>query len=973
MAHDTQDTTQKKFKDTLNLPTTEFPIRAQPKIEDAELLSRWIHDDLYRASFESNAGNTPYILHDGPPYANGNIHLGHAYNKILKDIVGKSRRMMGYHVPITPGWDCHGLPIELKVLQEQPGLKALELVKACRTYASHWIDVQRAEFKKLGVLMDWDRPYITMSRSYEAATVRALGILVEHGFVERKNKTVPWCFHDETVLATAEIEYQDRKDPSVYVAFDLHEKDAERLFHVTGRPVSVIVWTTTPWTLPLNMAVLAKPQANYVLLDLGNRLGLVGEQAAQGLCDLLQIEKKVLKELPAKNLEGLFLLHPLTKKVVPIILDDSVSLTEGTAFVHCAPGCGPGDYEIGVKNALDIYSPITSDGAYTDLIQPEELAGMKVTDGQWWVLKKLAEDGTLVHKGSIMHSYPHCWRCRNGLIFRATPQWFFDLERKNIKKNVLDAIEHKLDFIPPQGRRFLRATVENRWEWCLSRQRIWGTPIPALICKSCDKAYLDQEIINKVAQGIEKEGIEYWHHVPLTELAPHMSCAACGSSDFKKEFDILDVWLDSGVSNYAVLQNNPLLSYPADLYLEGTDQYRGWFQSSLIMSMVINQQPCTKAFMTHGFTVDEKGHKMSKSLGNVVSPQEMVDVLGTDGLRLWVASIGHENDAVVSDMLIKNIQEVNRKIRNTCRFLLSNLYDFDYEKDALPIDKLMPIDHYALARLHDLNATIIQAYKEGDFTRVFHELAQYTSVEMSSYYLDIVKDRLYCEGAASRSRRSVQTALSLILDTITRLIAPVMSFTAEQISDHYQKNKKQSIHLQPFVDPQKLHDFVYSKAEHSSVLIDAHISNSMRPVPTLAESQKELGFFTQWTTLKDMRSVLLKALELEREKGHIKHSLEAGITVFIDTAKPEFETLPEFFAALEQRGVSREVFFAEFLIVSQFTLAKTQEGLNQTTDDGIFAKVTQAAGHKCPRCWKYDVTRNIDKLCHRCEEVLAKF
>ncbi len=970
MAQDTQDTVRKSFKDTLNLPQTEFPIRAQPKVEDAELLSRWLKEDLYRKTFELNEGNTSYILHDGPPYANGHIHLGHAYNKVLKDIMTKSRRMMGYHVPITPGWDCHGLPIELKVLQEHPGLKALELMKACRTYAQHWIDVQKSEFRNLGVCMDWERPYITMSPSYEAATVRALGILVEHGFVERKNKTVPWCFHDETVLATAEIEYKDRKDPSVYVAFDLHEKDAKKLFPSVQGQVSVIVWTTTPWTLPLNRAVLARPQAIYVLLDLGGRYGLVGKQAAEGLCKLLGIEEKIVQEIPAQTLEGLLVLHPITRSVVPLILDDSVGLTEGTAFVHCAPGCGPLDYEIGVKNALEIYSPISSDGCYTDLIQPEELAGMKVTDGQWWVIKKLTEDGKLIYKGSITHSYPHCWRCHNGLIFRATPQWFFDLERKNIKQQVLDAIDNLIAFIPPQGRRFLRATVENRWEWCLSRQRMWGTPIPALICTSCDKAYLDQELIFKVAKGIEKEGIEYWHKVPLKDLVPHMTCSICGNTDFKKEFDILDVWLDAGVSNYAVLCNNPRLGFPADLYLEGTDQYRGWFQSSLIMSMVINQEPCTKAFMTHGFTVDEKGHKMSKSLGNVVAPQEIIDSLGTDGLRLWVASIGHESDAVVSDMLMKNIQEVNRKIRNTLRFLLSNLYDFELERDAVPVDLLLPIDHYALARLNDLNATIIQAYKDGDFTRVFHELAQYTSVELSSYYLDIVKDRLYCEGADTRPRRSVQTALAIILDTLTRLIAPIMSFTAEHVSDYYQKNKKGSIHLQPFVDPQKLHDFVYGKNETMG-FSDVWVGSLVNLIPKVTEGQRELGFFTQWTTLKDIRNVLLKALEIEREKGIIKHSLEAAMTVYIDTKKPEFENLPELFKALEARGTTQEEFFAEFLIVSQFHCAQTKEGLDATTDDGIYVKVTPAKGDKCPRCWKYDETRNIDKLCHRCEEVLA--
>jgi len=963
--------TQKSFKETLNLPHTDFPIRATPSKEDKELLQRWEESDLAGASFTAHAGNPSYILHDGPPYANGNIHLGHAYNKILKDIVGKSRRMMGYHVPITPGWDCHGLPIELKVLQQQSGLAPLDLMKACREYAQQWIDIQREEFKALGVLMDWKNPYITMSRSYEASTVRALGVLVEHGFIERKNKTVPWCATDQTVLATAEIEYADRKDPSVYVAFDLLDEDVKRLFYDAQAPVSVIVWTTTPWTLPLNRAVLAKPKHTYLLLDIGNRYAIIGQDVADALCAVLAIEKKVISKISAESLEGLRLKHPCLDRETPLILDESVGATDGTAFVHCAPGCGPTDYEIGVKNGLDIYSPITSDGKYDALIEPEELIGMPITDGQWWVLKKVAEQGTLIHKGSITHSYPHCWRCHNGLIFRATPQWFFDLERENIKNKVLSAID-SLNFIPPQGQRFLRATVENRWEWCISRQRIWGAPIPAIICSSCDHAYLDQEIIAKVADGIEKQGIEYWQHVSLSELIDTSHCSVCGGSEFRKEFDILDVWLDSGVSNYAVLRANPALSFPADLYLEGTDQYRGWFQSSLIMSMVINQQPCTKTFMTHGFTVDEKGHKMSKSLGNVTSPQNMIDSLGTDGLRLWVASIGHENDAVVSDMLTKNILEVHRKVRNTCRFLLSNLYDFDSEKDSIPVNKLLPLDHYALLRLSNVNGTIISAYMRGDFTRVFHELAQYTTIELSSFYLDIVKDRLYCEGASSHARRSAQTALFIILDTLTRLIAPVLSFTAELVSDEYQKNKTQSIHLQTFVDPVKLHRFVFeSQEEFLPGLAQLQSGRLTRSIEEIEKTQKERAFEMQWTILKDIRAVLLKAIENKREAGLIKHSLEAAITLFIDTTKKEFDALPEFCEKLSALKIDPADFLAEFLIVSHVEIRFSDEGLEATTDGSIFANVTVAQGDKCPRCWKYDLTRNIDKLCHRCEEVLA--
>lgn len=971
MSHDTKEESKKSFKDTLNLPHTEFPIRAQAAVEDPRMLERWQAENLYRESFDVNKGNPKYILHDGPPYANGPIHLGHAYNKILKDIVCKSRRMMGYHVPVTPGWDCHGLPIEKRVVTEQPYLERSALLQACRAYASKWIDVQRKEFKQLGVLMDWERPYETMSKEYEAATVRAFGMLVEHGFIERKNKTVPWCFVDETVLAQAEIEYKDRKDPSIYVAFDVKDEDARRLFPEVKGTVSLAIWTTTPWTLPLNMAVLAKPNTPYVLLSVAGRYVLVGASVADKFAGLLGSEKIIVHEINSEQFKGLRVWHPFINKDVPLILDESVGTDEGTAFVHCAPGCGPTDYEIGVKNKLDIYSPISSDGKYTDLIEPKELAGMPVTDGQWWVVKKLTDMHKLLHKGSINHSYPHCWRCHNGLIFRATPQWFFDLERKNIKQRVLDAIE-KIDFIPSQGRNFLKSTVANRWEWCLSRQRAWGTPIPALLCEKCDHAYLNEQLIEKVAQGISQEGIEYWERVSIAELGLQgLACSECKGTTFKKDQDILDVWFDAGISHYAVLYNNPELQFPADIYLEGKDQHRGWFQSSLIMSLVIEGEPCTKTFMTHGYTVDEKGQKMSKSLGNVVAPEDIIKQIGTDGLRLWVSSIGHENDPVVSDTLLRNVAEVHRKIRNTCRFLLQNLYDFDHARDALKPSELMPIDLYALTKLSELNGQTVKQYAAGDFTGVFHGLAEYCTVELSSFYLDIVKDRLYVEAAAGKPRRSAQTALWYILDTLTRLIAPILSFTAEQISDHYQKDKKASIHLQPFVDPTKLNDFAYPKGELAGPdILRIDFGNVISATEQVEKQQQEKAYDTGWQTVKAIRPVLLKALEIEREKGLIKHSLEASVTAFIDTAKPEFSALKEFFENLKAKVQTPEAFFKEFLIVSQFKLAPSREGLHHTSDEGIGVLVTHAEGTKCPRCWQWEVSQDPDGLCKRCQSIV---
>lgn len=947
MAQDnTQDNTtesKKSFKDTLNLPNTEFPIRPNHKVDDVALVERWEKDNLYYTAFEFNKGKEKYILHDGPPYANGDIHLGHAYNKILKDMVTKSRRMYGYHVPVTPGWDCHGLPIEIKVTQQNPGLNRVELKKACREYANNFIDIQRKSFKSIGVVMDWDRPYITMDFGYESAIVRSFGSLVSQGFIERKNKTVPWCGSCQTVLASAEIEYKDRKDPSIYVLFDLKESDAKRLFPEINNTISLVLWTTTPWSIPLNRAVMAKPNSEYVLLELNNKYIIAGAQVADKLVELLATEKKVIKKFSAQELAGAKAVNPISNHVVPIIFDESVGSTEGTAFVNCAPGCGPIDYEVGVKNDLEIFSPLSSNACYVRDIIPTELENMPVKDGQIWVIKKLVELGKMLFKNNISHSYPHCWRCREGLIFRATPQWFFDLNKEGIKNQALQAIS-KMNFIPEQGRNFLKATVESRWEWCLSRQRVWGVPIPALLCNTCDYSYLNEELINKVADGVSHEGIEYWDKVEIKDLInSDFKCPNCKTSNFRKEQDILDVWFDAGVSHYAVLYNNFELAFPADIYLEGIDQHRGWFQSSLLTSLVLEKEPCTRTIMTHGYTVDAKGQKMSKSLGNVVSPIDIMNQVGADGLRLWVASVGYDGDPVFSDVLLKNVSEVYRKIRNTCRFLLSNLYDFNFETDAISHDKLLLFDQYALTELADLNRELINAYLKNDFTGISHRLAEYCSGELSAFYLDIVKDRLYVEKPDGHKRRSAQTVLFYILDTITRLMAPVLSFTAELVSDYYQKDKTSSIHLQPFIKAEMLNKL--STQENNNIL---------------------------WDALKNLRSVILKSIELEREKGIIKHSLEAQVELYIDKNKPEYKYLEELSKILEQQNQDLTSFFKEFLIVSQFKYSLTKDNLEPSSVENIYVKVTPAQGNKCPRCWQWDTNDNPDGLCKRCELVLNK-
>jgi len=959
------------FKNTLNLPRTDFPIRLQAKESDPAMLARWEKNDLYKKTFDLNKDGEIFVLHDGPPYANGHLHLGHAYNKILKDIIGKSQRMLGKRVPMTPGWDCHGLPIELNVSKEFPNLSRLELKKKCRVFAQKWVDIQRDEFKQLGVLFNWDRPYLTMNYSFEASIVRAFGQFVAGGYIERKNKTIPWCASCQTVLASAEIEHKERKDPSIYVTFPLEAKVAKSLFPDLDKPVSVLIWTTTPWTLPLNRAVVIKPDAQYVVLEVNEKFVILGKALVDKLCAAMKIEKKVVAEFASKKLAGAKVHHPfIDNLMVPILFDSFVLLDEGTACVHSAPGCGPEDYEIAIKNNLEIFSPLSADGRYTKEIEPQELEDMPIVDGQIWVLRKLTELDRLLFKTSIRHPYPHCWRCHNALIFRATKQWFCDLTKNDLKKKALLACD-TIKTVPEKSINRLKATVESRLEWCLSRQRVWGPPIAALLCVECDEPFINQDLVEKVAAGIQKQGIEYWDMVTVDEILPSKTkCTNCLSTKFKKETDILDVWFDSGVTHYAVLKDNPDLSFPADIYLEGKDQHRGWFQSSLLTSIVLNGIAPMRTVITHGFTVDKQGRKMSKSLGNVIPPQELIDKLGTDGLRLWVSSIDMQGDAIVSDALVKNVQQVFRKIRNTCRFLLSNLYDFDIEKNALPLEQLLPIDRYALTHLCQVNHEIIEYYKEYNLTAVFHRLADYCAVDLSSFYLDIVKDRLYVQKADGPKRRSTQMVCWYILDTLTKLIAPILSFTAETLADH-QLRQTESIHLQQFNDLHKLFEQLtlqYTDLVYSSVPFHTGDTST---VDVIAQNKAQIEQENIWSTLKAIRSAVLKAIELKRQEGMLKHSLEVQVIVYFDMSESSMVPLAVFFKQLELAKQDVVEFFQEFCIVSQFSIALTPDGLAKAEGVGVYIKVERAQGDKCPRCWQWKTTEHVHKLCLRCQEVIG--
>ena len=992
-----QDDAEKNisYKDTLNLPHTDFPIRAHHKDTDLALIRRWCEEQLFEKTFIRQADHErSFIMHDGPPYANGNIHLGHAYNKIIKDIICKAQRMEGFHVPITPGWDCHGLPIELKVAAQNPDASRETLKKKCREYAHKWIDIQREEFKSLGILFDWSHPYITMDPQYEASILRAFADIVGKGYIEKKLKTVAWCMSCKTVLATAEIEYQERKDPSLYVTFSLTQEAIQKIVpDLIDKKVGVLVWTTTPWTLPLNRAVLLKPKTSYQVIKVDDEYLIVGNDLVDTVLKQSDRQGIPIKEFVAEDLEGLLVQHPFIENLtVPLFLEHWVSIEEGTAFVHCAPGCGPQDYEVALKHDMPIFSPIGSDGRYTHGILPAELCGMLVSDAQGWVIKKLQEKNNLFYKTSIRHSYPHCWRCHNGLIFRATKQWFLSLTHNKLKESALNVVE-QIMFMPPHARNFLRATIENRLEWCLSRQRVWGTPIPALLCSTCDYSYLTPKLISAVAQGVQKEGVEYWDRVSLSELdIKDLTCPECKGTTFVKEQDILDVWFDAGVSHYAVLKQRDELSYPADLYAEGVDQHRGWFQSSLLTSIIIEEKPCMKAIMTHGFTVDVHGRKMSKSIGNVVSPQDIIDRLGTDGLRLWASSMDLESDVVVSDVLLKNVHEVYRKIRNTLRFLLSNLYDFSFDTDSIGLHEMSMVDRYALEELYVLNQTVRVLYANAKINSVFHELADYCTTQLSSFYLDIIKDRLYCDAADGAKRRSAQTVCWYILDTLTKLCAPILSFTAELISDHYQAPKEQSIHLQQFND---LHDIWKLLAQEHYEIPSADVPHIFLAHAHGARDKITKFVFMvtrerQWKLLLAIRSKVLKAIEKQRELGIIKHSLEAHVYVRYRLNEQDTTMLKDFMNDVEKyTEQTSNQFLKELFIVSyvseeyeqenDYSNDNENENFHDTSDDAIktarkleelAVKVERAEGAKCPRCWQYDVTDHTHNLCSRCQSVL---
>ena len=843
-----------EYKDTLNLPKTDFPMRANLPQNEPKQVEKWQREGTYFQILEANQERPKFILHDGPPYANGNIHIGHALNKILKDIIVKYKAMTGNAAPYVPGWDCHGLPIELQVEKNIGRAKKLALSKAeirrlCKEYAEKYISIQRDEFKRLGVLGDWERPYRTLDPAYEAQEVRELGKIAASGALYRQKKPVYWCASCVTALAEAEVEYEDHTSPSIYVKFAV--KDSQGLFPVDPvRGTFFVIWTTTPWTLPANQAIAVHPKFMYRLVKTPKGELIINQELIPSVMEACGIAPEEYQTTggawPGTELEGIVCRHPWIDRDSKIILGDFVTQDQGTGSVHIAPGHGQEDYEVGLRYGLPVVAPVDAEGKFTD--EAGDLKGESVFKADPRIIQKLTEHGALLKEEKLSHSYPHCWRCKNPVIFRATEQWFISMETKGLRQSALDAIE-SVRWIPPWGKDRIRGMLESRPDWCISRQRSWGVPIPAVYCRKCNRAVLTQELCNHVAAIFEKEGSDAWFIRPVDELVPvTLTCPDCAGHDFAREEDILDVWFDSGVSWASVVEQDPRLGGRADLYLEGSDQHRGWFHTALLTSLATRGRAPYDSVLTHGFTLDGKGRKMSKSLGNVIAPQEIMKKSGAEILRLWVAAEDFREDVRISDEILSRLVEAYRRLRNTARFLISNLYDFAPDKDAVQTAQLDEMDRWILQRTQNVLSRCREAYDNYEFHAVYHTLNNFCSVDLSAQYLDIVKDRLYCEGTRSNTRRAAQTTLYRILDTLVHLMAPILSFTAEEIWNYMPDKERRagSVFLSRIPEP------------------DASLGD-----PQLAD---------KWDRIFKERSEVLKALEQARAAGIIGHSLDAKVS-----------------------------------------------------------------------------------------------
>ncbi len=914
------------YKSTLQLPETAFPMRAGLAKREPETIKFWEENRIYEKMLESAKDHHSFIFHDGPPYANGAIHIGHALNKSLKDFVVKYKSMRGYYVPYVPGWDTHGLPIELKVLKDQhlnkDAVPALELRSRCHDYALKYVDLQREGMKRLGCFSLWSEPYLTLDPVFEARELETLAAIVEKGLVYRGTKPVYWCLDCQTAEAAAEIEYQDVTSPSVYVAYQMGDDVVERFPQLKGRDVNVVVWTTTPWTLPASRAVALNAGMDYSFFEVGDKVYLIADGMAEAVSRDTSLDfAKRLLTVKGKELELLSAEHPLYPCKTPLVLAAYVTLDAGTGCVHTAPAYGVDDFETGQRYHIEAYNPVDATGHY----KPDTpvVAGLSLDEGGKKTLEILNESGRLLAVKKITHSYPHCWRCHKPVIFRSTPQWFIDVSA--FKKRALEVIDNEVKWIPSWGHDRIYNMVSERSDWCISRQRVWGVPIPAFECEDCGETVLDAGRIRRVARKVAEEGSDAWWAHSAEELLGDLNvCPHCGGHRLKKGDDILDVWFDSGASHFSVLDvpTRPYLSWPSDLYLEGADQHRGWFQTSLLTAVAVKGQAPYRAVLTHGFIVDEQGRKMSKSLKNGVAPEKVTNRDGADILRLWVASADYRSDVHISDGIIRSLSEQYRRIRNTARFILGNLKGFDPAKHQVPREKMGEFDCWALASLNRVIDRVTEGFETYDFHMPVTAVYQFCTNDLSSFYLDAAKDRLYADGENSLNRRACQTVMWKIITAMTRLLAPVLSFTAEEIWQQLRG-----------IDP----------SFSESVFLAGW--------PQSDPVEKDEQLLEKWEKLKPLRAQVSKALENERAAGKIGQSLEARVVV----AAPEF-----------YRTALPEELWNVLCITSGFEF--TDEVV--TDDAGIKVDVFPARGTKCPRCWKYEETTRPDGLCKRCGAVI---
>ena len=925
------------YSKTLNLPETEFPMRAGLPEREPEFLKYWEENKIYEKKQELHAGHKKFVLHDGPPYANGKIHMGTALNKILKDIIMKYKYAQGFDTPYVPGWDTHGMPIEHAAIKNlglnRHELDTLVLRKECHDYALKWIDEQRTDFKRLGVLGDWDHPYITMTHDYEAVQIHVFGEMAKKGYIYKGKKAVYWCPHCETALAEAEIEYGEEKSPAIFVKMPLVKDNGMLPEAAQGKPAYIVIWTTTPWTMPANVAIALHPDFEYAWVECEGEILFMAKEMLEAVGKVCKKDlSNIIGTCKGKDMEYAECRHPfetIDRKSL-VVLADYVTLEAGTGCVHTAPGHCADDFETGVRYNLPIICPVDGSGKLT-AEAGADFAGMFVFDANVPIIKYLAGLNRLFGKENIRHQYAHCWRCKNPIIYRATEQWFASVD--GFREEALNAIANDVQWIPSWGEARIHNMVADRHDWCISRQRVWGVPIPIFYCEDCNEHLVNDDTINAVADLFAKEGSDAWWAHSAEEILPQgTKCPKCGGTHFRKESDIMDVWFDSGSSHAAVCKTRPELAWPADMYLEGSDQHRGWFQSSLLTSVATEGKAPYRAVLTHGYVVDGEGRKMSKSVGNTVAPQEVIAQYGADIIRLWAASSDYKADIRISKEILKQLSEVYRKIRNTIRYILGNTNDFNYETDKVEFKDMLELDRWALMHMQLLKKEVSAAYESYDFHVLYHAIHNFCSVEMSSYYLDILKDRLYAYKADSFERRSAQTAMYEIMLDLVVMIAPVLSFTMEEV---WQFMKK----------PASMPESVF-----------------MMPWPECKEEYIDEALESKWDNFIEIRSEITRVLEGARRAKTIGHSLDA---------KVELHATGEALAIL--RSVEGDL--ATLLIVSQAKLVEgLAGGVEATGREDLKVTVQAAEGEKCERCWIYSDTVGKDAehptVCARCAAAL---